>query len=144
MHRPRLPAYILAAAALLLFSIPAFADDPAHPTMKWVKRHPLPEAKNPIPKLGYETSFGYDPTTRLLIRYGGHNQSGGGEQGSETWTYNLDRDLWALKQPNDCPPGVCCAQMNVYHPRLRKLVRFPAFSGGHGWQSYREIALKDS
>src|SRR5687768_8633365 len=114
--------------------------DPPHPVMTWVKRHPLPDAKHPSPRLGYETSYGYDPLRQLLVRYGGHNQGGGGEQNSEVWTYDLPADRWALREPNDSPPGVCCAQQNPYHDALRKLVRFPAFSGGHGWQSPREIA----
>jgi len=130
--------------AMLPFATAASADDSSHPVMQWVKQHPQPGAKNPSPRLGYEASYGYDPQTRLLIRYGGHNQGGGGEQNSEVWTYDLDRDLWKYHEPNDSPPGVCCAQINVFHPRLRKFVRFPAFSGGHGWQSPREISLKNS
>ena len=42
----------------------------------------------PSPMLGYEGSFGYDPKARLLIRWAGHNQGGGGEQNAETWTFN--------------------------------------------------------
>jgi len=133
-----------AIAVLFVSAAAAVAADPPHPVMKWVKRHPLPGAKNPSPRMGYETSYGYDPLRRLLIRYGGHNQGGGGEQNSEVWTYDLEKDLWTLKEPNDAPPGVCCAQMNVFHDALRKFVRFPAFSGSHGWQSFREIYLKNS
>lgn len=128
--------------ATAIFTASALGDD--HPVMQWVKRHPLPDAKQPSPRLGYEGSLGYDPQTKLLIHYGGHNQGGGGEQNSEVWTYDLARDVWKHCEPNDAPPGVCCAQQNVFHPRLRKFVRFPAFSGSHGWQSPREIALKDS
>jgi hypothetical protein len=112
--------------------------------MQWVKRHPLPGAAKPSPRLGYETTYGYDPVSRLLIRYGGHNQGGGGEQNAEVWTYDLDRDAWALKEPNDAPPGVCCNQQNVFDDAAGKFVRFPSFSGSHGWQSWREIRLKDS
>jgi hypothetical protein len=79
-----------------------------------------------------------------LIRHGGHNQGGGGEQNAETWTYDLDRDVWMLKQPNDAPPGVCCAQQNVFHDAAGRFVRFPAFSASHGWQSIREVSLKNS
>ncbi|HEX8915169.1 MAG TPA: fibronectin type III domain-containing protein [Humisphaera sp.] len=135
---------IVAALLALLASAPALAADPPHAVLQWVKRHPQADSKNPRPNLGYEGSYGYDPLTKLLIHYGGHNQGGGGEQNSEVWTYDLAADLWKHHEPNDCPPGVCCAQQNVFHPRLRKFVRFPAFSGGHGWQSPREIALKDS
>jgi hypothetical protein len=94
--------------------------------------------------MGYECAYGYDPVSRLLVRYGGHNQGGGGEQNSEVWTYDLDRDVWDLVEPGDAPPGVCCAQQNVFHDALARYVRFPAFSASHGWQSLREVWLKDS
>jgi len=122
----------------------AGAADPPHPLMTWVKRHPREEVAKPSPRMGYETSYGYDWLRETLIRYGGHNQGGGGEQNSEVWTYGLDTDAWTLKEPNDAPPGVCCAQQNVFHDALRKFIRFPAFSGSHGWQSFREIYLKNS
>ena len=54
------------------------------------------------------------------------------------------RDRWTLKEPNDAPPGVCCAQQNVFDDALGKFIRFPSFSGSHGWQSRREIDLKNS
>lgn len=139
-------------AVLMVLVVAAYgsaraADEP-HPVLTWVKRHPaaFPGVKGakPSPRLGYETTYGYDPARRLLLRYGGHNQGGGGEQNSEVWTYDLDRDLWTLKEPNDAPPGVCCGQQNVFDEALRRFVRFPSFSGSHGWQSPREIALKDS
>jgi hypothetical protein len=129
---------------LLLSVTRAAAADPDHPTMTWVKRHPRPGAERPSPRMGYECAYGYDPISRLLVRYGGHNQGGGGEQNSEIWTYDLDRDLWDLVEPNDAPPGVCCAQQNVFHDALGRFVRFPAFSASHGWQSHREVWLKDS
>ena len=116
-----------------------------HPLKTWVKRHPRPDAAGkPSPRMGYETTYGYDPRLKLLVRYGGHNQGGGGEQNSEVWTYDLARDLWTLKEPNDAPPGVCCGQQNVFDDALGKFLRFPAFSGSHGWQSRREIELKNS
>jgi hypothetical protein len=132
---------------LILFGVSfslAAAEVPAHPTMTWVKRHPRPGAERPSPRMGYECAYGYDPVSRLLVRYGGHNQGGGGEQNSELWTYDLDRDLWDLIEPNDAPPGVCCAQQNVFHDALGRYIRFPAFSASHGWQSLREVWLKDS
>jgi hypothetical protein len=139
-------ASVLALCAALLGSLTSTcaAADPPHPLMQWVKRHPLPGAARPSPRLGYETAYGYDPVSRLLIRYSGHNQGGGGEQNAETWTYDLDKDAWALKEPNDAPPGVCCDQQNVFDDAAGKYVRFPSFSGNHGWQSFREIRLKDS
>ncbi len=151
MNRPTRGGAIgrLAAGMVLLIVAggPLPAQEP-HPLLTWVKRHPrdLVPAKGhkPSPRLGYETTYGYDPLRRLLIRYGGHNQGGGGEQNSEVWTYDLDRDLWSLKEPDDAPPGVCCGQQNVFDDALGRFIRFPAFSGSHGWQSPREIALKDS
>ncbi len=119
--------------------------DPAHPRLTWVKRHPREaDQGKPSPRMGYETSYGYDSLRRLLIRHAGHNQGGGGEQNAEVWTYDLAGDVWTLREPNDAPPGTCCAQQNVFDEALRQFVRFPAFSGSHGWQSPREIGLKDS
>jgi hypothetical protein len=109
----------------------------------WVKRSPLPGGP-PSPRLGYESSWGYDPRSRLLLRWGGHNQGGGGEQNAEMWTFDLDSGRWALRETNDAPPGVCCAQQDVFDLAHGRFVRFPAFSGSHGWQWSREIALKNS
>lgn len=121
------------------------AQAPEHPLLTWVKRHPLAEKKGkPSPKLGYECAYAYDPRTKLLIRYAGHNQGNGGEQNSEVWTYDLDKDLWTLREPNTSPPGVCCGQQNVFHDPLGLYVRFPSFSASHGWQSLREVRLRDS
>jgi hypothetical protein len=94
--------------------------------------------------MGYETSLGYDPAARRVIRWGGHNQGGGGEQNAETWTFDLATGAWALKEPNTSPPGVCCAQQNVFDPVGGRFLRFPAFSGSHGWQWFREIYLNNS
>src|SRR4051812_29688446 len=81
----------------------------------WVKRSPLKDA--PLsPILGYEGSFGYDPKAKLVIRWAGHNQGGGGEQNAETWTLDPVTAKWTLKEPNTSPPGACCAQQNVFDP----------------------------
>ncbi len=45
----------------------------------WVKRSPLPGGP-PSPRLGYEGACVWDTKHHLLIRYGGHNQGGGGAQ----------------------------------------------------------------
>ncbi len=74
----------------------------------WVKRSPLADTP-PSPRLGYESSLGYDPKAKVLIRWGGHNQGGGGEQNAETWTFDPLTARWTLKETNDAPPGVCCA-----------------------------------
>jgi hypothetical protein len=134
---------LLGLVAILLTASRAAADPP-HPLKTWVKRHPTPKPSQPPPRMGYETSYGYDPARKLLVRYAGHNQGGGGEQNSEVWTYDLARDRWTLKEPNDAPPGVCCAQQNVFDDAMGKFIRFPSFSGSHGWQSRREIDLKNS
>ena len=134
----------VATIATILCSASFAAGEPPHPLKTWVKRHPRPGSSQPPPRMGYETSYGYDAARKLLIRYGGHNQGGGGEQNSEVWTYDLARDVWALREPNDAPPGVCCAQQNVFDDDAGRFIRFPAFSGGHGWQSRREIDLKNS
>jgi hypothetical protein len=51
---------------------------------------------------------------------------------------------WTLKEPNTSPPGVCCNAQNVYDPMSGRYVRFPLFSGSHGWQWARELYLNDS
>lgn len=109
----------------------------------WVKRSPL-SGTPPSPQLGYEAACVWDNIHRVLIRYGGHNQGGGGEQGSEAWTFDPFTAKWELKEPNIAPPGVCCEQQNVFDPVRGKYVRFPSFSGSHGWQWWREIYLNNS
>ena len=109
----------------------------------WVKRSPLKDA--PLsPMLGYEGSFGYDPKAKLVIRWAGHNQGGGGEQNAETWTFDPVTAKWTLKEPNTSPPGACCNAQNVFAPNIGRFVRFPAFSGSHGWHWFRENYLSNS
>jgi hypothetical protein len=109
----------------------------------WVKRSPLPGGP-PSPGMGYEASLAYDPRAKLVIRWAGHNQGGGGEQNAETWTYDPATARWALKEPNTSPPGVCCAQQNVFDTDRGRFLRFAGFSGNHGWQWFREIYLNNS
>jgi hypothetical protein len=119
---------------------PSLADQPAN---VWIKRTPL--AATPVsPRLGYEGACVWDNHRRLLVRYGGHNQGGGGEQGAEVWTFDLATAKWTLKEPNISPPGVCCNAQNVFDPTSGLYIRFPLFSGGHGWQWSRELYLNDS
>jgi hypothetical protein len=116
---------------------------PAHPLNAWVKRTPLPDA--PVsPRLGYEGACVWDSRHQLLVRYGGHNQGGGGEQGAEVWTWGPQTAEWTLKEPNTSPPGVCCNAQNVYDPTSARYIRFPFFSGSHGWQWSRELYLNDA
>src|SRR5262245_23915633 len=138
--------------ALLVFAqIAACAgDEPARlPDVKsqepntWVKRSPLPGG--PVsPGLGYEAALAYDPRAGRVVRFGGHNQGGGGEQNAETWVFDPVSTKWELKEPNTSPPGVCCAQQNVFDPVGGRYVRFPAFSGSHGWHWFRENYLSNS
>jgi hypothetical protein len=130
----------VAFAALSLF---CGAQDHEHPLNTWVKHTPL-EATPASPRLGYEGDCVWDPKHRVILRYGGHNQGGGGEQHSEVWTCEPFGGKWTLKEPNTSPPGVCCAQQNVFDPVQSRYLRFPAFSGSHGWQWHREIYLNQS
>lgn len=135
---------VLAMTATL--SDAAEPDWPAQlssPANRWVKQTPL--ASTPVsPRLGYEGACVWDSKHHLLIRYGGHNQGGGGEQGSEVWTCEPPAWKWSLKEPNTSPPGVCCNAQNAFDPGSGRYIRFPSFSGSHGWQWWREIYLNDA
>jgi hypothetical protein len=135
----------LLAASLAWCAAPTVpANDPfTQAPNTWAKRSPLPSGPT-SPRMGYESSWGYHPSRRVLIRWAGHNQGGGGEQNAETWTFDPASARWTLLEPNDSPPGVCCAQQNVFDIAHSRFVRFPSFSGSHGWQWSREIALKNS
>lgn len=134
------------AAVLAIPSVLPAGQPPdlqSQPANVWVKRSPLPDG--PVsPRLGYEGACVWDSRHRLLVRYGGHNQGGGGEQGAEVWTFDPLTARWTLKEPNTSPPGVCCNAQNVYDPALGRYIRFPFFSGSHGWQWPRELYLNDS
>ena len=88
---------ILATAAILPASFAAVLDQPAN---TWVKRRPRADAP-PSPRLGYEGACVWDATHRVLVRYGGHNQGGGGAQYSEVWTFDPCTATWTLKLPSD-------------------------------------------
>ncbi|MHC4743969.1 MAG: Kelch repeat-containing protein, partial [Planctomycetota bacterium] len=124
-------------------AVPLAAIDLTQPPNTWVKRSPLADSP-PCPRLGYEGACAWDNDRKLFIRYGGHNQGGGGAQYSEIWTYDPFTGKWTLKEPDMSPPGVCCAQQNIYDPVHSRYVRFPAFSGSHGWQWFRNIYLNNS
>ncbi len=109
----------------------------------WVKRTPL-EGTPVSPRMGYEGDCVWYAKQRVILRYGGHNQGGGGEQGSEIWTFDPFTAKWALKEPNTSPPGVCCVQMNAYDPLQARYLRFPSFSASHGWQWQREVYLNNT
>lgn len=146
MRRLALLLVILAPTAtavqpqLLGDEVPGLAS---HPVNHWIKRTPRDGAPA-SPRLGYEGACVWDSRQRLLVRYGGHNQGGGGEQGAEVWTFDPVSARWELKEPNTSPPGVCCNAQNVYDPTIGRYIRFPFFSGSHGWQWQRELYLNDS
>jgi hypothetical protein len=119
---------------------PSLSTQPAN---TWIKRSPLPDGPF-SPRLGYEGACVWDNQHQLVVRYGGHNQGGGGEQGAEVWTFDPQSARWTLQEPNTSPPGVCCNAQNVYAPAIGRYTRFPKFSGSHGWQWWREIYLNDS
>jgi len=128
-------------AFVLLIAPPSSAAPPStQPANTWRKLSPVPGSP-PSPRLGYEGACVWDQRHRLFIRHAGHNQGGGGEQHAETWTFDPLTLVWQLKFPNTAPPGVCCAQQNVYDPIAGRYLRFAAFSGSHGWQWFREIQL---
>jgi len=142
--RVALRATLLAALVVVLnFCSPASAATLDLPPNSWVKLSPLANTP-PSPRLGYEGACVWDSKHRVMIRYGGHNQGGGGEQHSEMWTFDPPTAKWTLKEPNIQPPGICCGQQNVFDPVQGRYLRFPSFSGSHGWQWWREIYLNDS
>lgn len=133
----------LIGVVVMAFSCHAVAAGLEQSPNTWVKRSPL--ADTPVsPRLGYEGACAWDNAHQVFIRYGGHNQGGGGAQYSEIWTFDPLTAIWTLKEPDKSPPGVCCAQQNVYDPINERYVRFPAFSGNHGWQWFREIYLNNT
>ena len=152
MGRQVIAAVLMGLFGPALGAVAAEGETPAAPAAApaiaeqkpntWVKRQPVPGSPT-SPRLGYESSMDYDPYTRLLIRHGGHNQGGGGEQNAETWTLDPLTMKWEWKQPNTSPPGVCCERDNVFDAACRRFVRFPAFSNSHGWQWIRKIHLRN-
>ncbi|MBM3830892.1 MAG: hypothetical protein FJ406_10200 [Verrucomicrobia bacterium] len=130
-------------AFVMLAGNSAFAAPLVLPLNTWVKLSPLTNTP-PSPRLGYEGACVWDSKHQVMIRYGGHNQGGGGEQHSEIWTFDPRTAKWMLKEPNVQPPGICCGQQNVFDPVQGRYLRFPSFSGSHGWQWWREIYLNDS
>ena len=114
--------------------------------LTWTKRSPLKDAP-PSPGLSYETSLGYDPIAKRVIRWGGHAQGGvkgSGEQISETWTLDPATMTWELQQPGRSPPASCCVQQNVFDTHQNRFLRFKAAGGNHGWQWFREIYLNNT
>ena len=140
-----LPLALTSCSLALLITTAAFAESPFDDVEanRWTKLTPL--ADTPVsPRLGYEGACAWDSWREVMIRYGGHNQGGGGEQRSEIWTFNPRNATWNLHETNTSPPGICCGQQNIFDPTSGLYIRFPAFSGSHGWQWLREIYLNDS
>ena len=133
---PLLAVVASLAQTLRAADLPPVSTQPAN---TWMKRSPLSEG--PVsPRLGYEGACVWDNLHQLVIRYGGHNQGGGGEQGAEVWTFDPHTAKWTLKEPNTSPPGVCCNAQNIYDPTIGRYIRCPKFSGSHGWQWWRRYA----
>ena len=91
----------------LILCVPAAAAEPVKMLEQepntWVKRSPLKAA--PLsPGMGYECSLVYDARAGRVIRWGGHNQGGGGEQNGEVWVFDPLTARWELKEPNTSPP----------------------------------------
>jgi hypothetical protein len=128
------------ALALLVLCLSQEIEQPPN---TWVKRTPL-EGTPVSPRMGYEGDCVWYAKHKVILRYGGHNQGGGGEQGSEVWTFDPFTAKWTLKEPNTSPPGVCCVQMNAYDPLQSRYLRFPSFSASHGWQWHREVYLNNT
>jgi hypothetical protein len=132
MHRCTLSAALVVVCLLVLSGFAA--EDRSPPEQEpntWVKRSPV-KGGPPSPGMGYEASLVYDPVSHRVLRWGGHNQGGGGEQNAELWTYEPATNKWSLIEPNTSPPGVCCAQQNVFDSVNGRFLRFTAFSGSHG------------
>ena len=136
---------LCAVAAVLGQSTFCFAQDRLEnlPVNNWVKLSPL-DSTPPSPTLGYEGACAWDSKHQRLLRYGGHNQGGGGEQNSEMWAFEPSSARWQFFQPNLRPPGICCGQQNIFDPITGRYLRFPAFSHSHGWQWFREVYLNNS
>ncbi|NBV21089.1 MAG: hypothetical protein EBS05_04095 [Proteobacteria bacterium] len=139
--RWRPPIWLL--TFVLFATLPCPAATLEVPLRTWVKLTPLTNGPA-SPRLGYEGACVWDAKHQVMIRYGGHNQGGGGEQHSEVWTFEPLTAKWAFHQPNTQPPGICCGQQNVFASTQGRYLRFPSFSGSHGWQWWREIYLNDS
>jgi hypothetical protein len=86
----------------------------------------------------------WDSKHRVVIRYGGHNQGGGGEQGSECWTCDPLRVEVDVERAEHIASRVCCNAQNAFDAAGGRYIRFPSFSGSHGWQWWREIYLNDA
>lgn len=84
--------------ALVVLSVLSAPLSPAPCQETWpvntrVKLSPL-EGAPPSPRLGYEGACVWDSRHRVMIRYGGHDQGGGGEQNSEIWTLDPATTTW--------------------------------------------------
>ena len=130
---------LLASAYSVAGTVPSIAEQKPN---TWVKRSPLPGGP-PSPRLGYESSWAYDPVHGKMIRWGAHDPGGGGPQLSETWTFDLNTCKWDFVRTNNNPPGNCCCRENVFDTRRGLFVRFsyPAF--GHGWYWDRGRFLRE-
>ena len=132
---------VLALAAAVVRAADVVSIEKQEPNT-WVKRSPLTGGP-PSPRLGYESSWGYDQRFGKMIRWGGHDPGGGGPQLSETWTFDLNTCKWDFLTPNNNPPGNCCCRESAMDPNTNVFYRFshPAF--GHGWMWDRARYLRE-
>jgi hypothetical protein len=111
-----------------------------HPENRWVKQSPRPGA--PAPRFSWEGSGSYDLHQRLWIHWGGHD---GIPQGFALFTFDLQTGKWTQRFPPTSPAGVCCVDgASVFDVAIRRFVRFPGASLGHGYQWSRGVKLKSS
>ena len=79
-----------------------------------------------------------------MIRYGGHNQGGGGEQGSEIWTFDPRTARGSSRSRTPRRRASAAASRTCSTRSSGRYIRFPAFSASHGWQWLREVYLNDA
>ena len=116
---------------------------PPHPINTWVKLTPLADA--PVsPRLGYEGAASGTAGIGCSSATAGTTKGAAASRGRRSGRSIRSRRKWTLKEPNTSPPGVCCNAQNVYDPTIGRYIRFPFFSGNHGWQWQRELYLNDS
>lgn len=137
-----LPVFLLLLAA----GSSAIAQPLAQEPNTWVKRSPTKDGP-PSPFLSYETSMAYDPIAKRIIRWGGHAQGGvkgSGEQINELWTLDPATMKWAIMEPNNAPPPVCCIAQQPFDTTQNRFLRIRVGGISHGWHWYRNVYMNNS
>ena len=136
---------LIASAALLLVMSLASADGPLpQEPNTWVKRSPLKTSVRLAPGMGYEGSLGYDPGPAPRDPLG--RAQPGRRRRAERRDLGARSAHHALgaEGTESFPAGQVCAQQNVFDPISGRFLRFPAFSGSHGWHWFRENYLNNT